>query len=225
MHWKDLFYFNKNEKTVVILLLLLVVCTALLHVVASGNSVEASESELKSMQEFSDFQSSLHPVYYRAAADRQSDLEPYFPQAKTKKAKDRKLQPGAFIDINAAGASAFKRLPGVGDSIARRIALYRDALGGFAEIDQLCEVKGISQSKLEKIAPFCTLKRQHKQINLNSATTEQLHQHPYISAVQAAQIVAVREVEPIGDVNTLKRLKIFTKKELERLNPYITLSQ
>lgn len=61
------------------------------------------------------------------------------------------------LDINSASADELCDLPGIGEVLASRIIEYRDELGGFTEISQLTEVKGIGDSLLENISEYITL--------------------------------------------------------------------
>jgi competence protein ComEA len=58
------------------------------------------------------------------------------------------------IDINRAGWPEFSQLPGVGETLARRIVESRQAEGPFADIDQLRRVRGIGPKTLEEIRPY-----------------------------------------------------------------------
>lgn len=53
------------------------------------------------------------------------------------------------ININTANTSQLETLPGVGPAIAKRIIDYRNTHGNFASLDDLVNVRGISQAKLE----------------------------------------------------------------------------
>lgn len=54
------------------------------------------------------------------------------------------------VNINLADTTQFQALPGIGPALAKRIVEHRDANGPFSSIDQLTEVKGVGQRKLEK---------------------------------------------------------------------------
>lgn len=53
------------------------------------------------------------------------------------------------VNINSADASALEELPGVGPALAVRIVEWREANGPFAAVDDLLNVTGIGQKKLD----------------------------------------------------------------------------
>lgn len=61
------------------------------------------------------------------------------------------------ININTASARLLDTLPGIGPSIADRIIAYRQKNGFFRSIDELAEVPGIGQKKLEAIRDRVTV--------------------------------------------------------------------
>jgi len=53
---------------------------------------------------------------------------------------------GGLLDLNAASASDFEDLPGIGPVLAQRIVDWRTDNGPFASVDQLREVSGIGEA-------------------------------------------------------------------------------
>ena len=64
--------------------------------------------------------------------------------------------PAAPIDLNTAGASDLESLPGVGSKLAERIVTYRELNGPFVAHDDLLDVGGMTQKRLDAIEPFLT---------------------------------------------------------------------
>lgn len=60
----------------------------------------------------------------------------------------------ARLDINRASVADLETLPRVGPVLAGRIVALRDSLGGFRDVAQLEQVRGIGPVMLEKLAPL-----------------------------------------------------------------------
>ena len=60
----------------------------------------------------------------------------------------------ASVDVNVADAQELARVPGIGRSIAARIVELREREGAFASIDELLDVAGMTQARLERATPF-----------------------------------------------------------------------
>ena len=58
------------------------------------------------------------------------------------------------VDINSADWPELIQLPGVGETLAKRIVASRNAQGPFADNDDLQRVPGIGPKTLERIRPY-----------------------------------------------------------------------
>jgi len=72
-------------------------------------------------------------------------------QLETEQPEDTVPSPDAPLDLNAAGVDELTALPGIGPAIAERIVAYRAETGPFTSVEELTEVKGIGEKKLEEI--------------------------------------------------------------------------
>ena len=61
------------------------------------------------------------------------------------------------VDINSANVTDLAQLPGIGEVLARRIVDYRTIHGRFTAVEQLTNVEGIGEGKLEAILEKITI--------------------------------------------------------------------
>ena len=62
----------------------------------------------------------------------------------------------ALVNINTATVEELSSLPGIGETLAKRIVAYRRQNGPFQETDQLLNVDGIGSGKLKAILDMIT---------------------------------------------------------------------
>ena len=58
------------------------------------------------------------------------------------------------LDINRATVEELQHLPGIGEVLARRVIERRTAHGPFRTVDELREVTGIGDKRLERLRPL-----------------------------------------------------------------------
>jgi competence protein ComEA len=64
---------------------------------------------------------------------------------------------GGLVNLNTATAQELEALPGVGPSTAAAIIAHRDANGPFTSVEQLIDVRGIGDAKLEQLRHLVTV--------------------------------------------------------------------
>lgn len=68
-----------------------------------------------------------------------------------------KVREGETININTAGKRELMRLPGIGETYAERIIQKREEMGGFRSVEDIKNVDGIGEKRLEQMRPYLTL--------------------------------------------------------------------
>lgn len=136
--------------------------------------------------------------------------------------KDHEIKP---FDINLADSAAFIALPGIGNKLAARIITFRDKLGGFYKVEQVGETWGLPDSVFQKVREkFIVNAGAIKQININTASLEELKQHPYIRYVLANAIVQFRQQHgKFNSVADIKQIQIISSEIFDKLAPYLSV--
>jgi competence protein ComEA len=66
--------------------------------------------------------------------------------------------PARRVDLNRADRAELLQLPGIGDGLAERIEDYRREHGGFRDVDDLHQVRGVGPTLLERLRPWVSVR-------------------------------------------------------------------
>jgi competence protein ComEA len=129
----------------------------------------------------------------------------------------------AIIEINGADTLQLDEIKGVGSAFARRIANYRNKLGGFYKKEQLLEVYGLDSLKYAEIKDQIKIDILNiKKININTAEFDDLKNHPYLKFKQINAIIQYRKQHgKFNSVDDLKKVLILTPQIIQNLTPYL----
>jgi competence ComEA-like helix-hairpin-helix protein len=137
--------------------------------------------------------------------------------------KAKKENITVLVNINSADTTELKSLKGIGSKLSQRIVKFRINAGGFYSIDQLTEVYGLKPELFEQIRPFVTVDENYIKININTATAEQLKNHPYIYKWNIANAIVNYRTKhgKYTKVEDLKKTDLVTDEICRKIAPYL----
>ena len=123
------------------------------------------------------------------------------------------------VDLNTVDSTTLVELPQIGGYMAVRILEFRDKLGGFVDIEQLRDVKGMDEARFAVVQPYIRIgEAETKKIDVNRADFKTLVHHPYLSYEQVKRIFNQREQR--GMIKNWAQLEELLQKEGE-VNPLL----
>lgn len=139
------------------------------------------------------------------------------------KRKDFRLQP---FDINTADTVQLKQIRGIGSKLSARILKFRNKLGGFEKMQQLQEVYGLPAEVVDSLRKYTFISNSFRadKLDINTATLEQLRQHPYLGFALARHIIAYRTQHgAFSNLDELRNIKTLDEATFQKIMPYLTL--
>ena len=128
-----------------------------------------------------------------------------------------------LLEINSADSIALVAVNGIGAKSAVEIMKYRDLLGGFHSVEQISEVKCVTEQNFAKILQqiYCDSCEIQK-IDINFAAPKVIARHPYVPARALRKIIKQRQLK--GGWSRIEEMvedEILSEDEAKRLAPYL----
>ncbi|MBC3538431.1 ComEA family DNA-binding protein [Rufibacter sediminis] len=148
-----------------------------------------------------------------------------FPENRAKTEYPRKrweLQP---FDLNTADTTELKQIRGIGSTLSARIVKFRDKMGGFHSVEQVAEVYGLAPEVVDSVRKYSFIGKafEPRRLNLNTATFDELRQHPYIGYGLAKAIISYRTQHgPYPNVEELRKIKILDEAKFQKMQAYLS---
>jgi len=110
-------------------------------------------------------------------------------------------------------------LPQIGGYMASRIIEFRERLGGFVNMEQLRDVKGMDSTRFATVQPYIIIgEAEIRKVDVNRADFKTLVHHPYLSYEQVKHIFNQREKR--GMIKNWEQLQTLIKDDGE-VNPLL----
>lgn len=169
------------------------------------------------------------PAVDAPATDQPVSAEPVKPPP------DAAVPAAGKLDLNTATVEQLMTLPRVGKGTAEKIIKYRDEQGGFKTVDDLVNVPRMGKKTVDNLRAFITVGGASAapstpavkkapaggtsgKINLNTATTEELQQLPWVGPGAAAKIIEYRTLHgKYTSVQDLLKIKGFSQTALDAI--------
>lgn len=156
-------------------------------------------------------------------------LEPYILTKNTFASKDVPKsynQSTSKIDINTGTSEEFQKLRGIGKKTADRIIKFRTLLGGFHSIEQVGETWGLPKETFYNLKPQFILSKENsfQQININTASVDELKKHPYIKWREANTIIEYRKQHGhFKAISELQDIQNISGELFVKIEPYLKI--
>lgn len=164
----------------------------------------------------------LKKVYTLTDADYQR-LAPYIRIRKKAKPASLEAETPAVLELNTASVQHLARLPGMNFQLAKRLLEFRDYLGGFHTVRQIRELHGFPDSSFREVKSRLRVSKAHlRKIDLNTASSDELEDHPYITRKMAEAIYGLkRRLGQLDSVAQIKQLSLINAEKYRKIAPYL----
>lgn len=131
-----------------------------------------------------------------------------------------------ILNLRTADTTELKLIRGIGSYRAKMIVRYREQLGGYAQVEQIMEARGMDKVIADSILPhFYIDSIVVNKIPINHIRPEVLQRHPYLNFEQAKAIYEYRRKHiRIKSAEELKKIKGLSPTVIEKILIYLDFS-
>lgn len=131
-----------------------------------------------------------------------------------------------ILNLRTADTTELKLIRGIGSYRAKMIVRYREQLGGYAQVEQIMEARGMDKVIADSILPhFYIDSVVVNKIPINHIRPEVLQRHPYLNFEQAKAIYEYRRKHiRIKSAEELKKIKGLNPTDIEKILIYLDFS-
>ena len=131
-----------------------------------------------------------------------------------------------ILNLRTADTTELKLISGIGSYRAKMIVRYREQLGGYAQVEQIMEARGMDKVIADSILPhFYIDSVVVNKIPINHIRPEVLQRHPYLNFEQAKAIYEYRRKHiRIKSAEELKKIKGLSPTDIEKILIYLDFS-
>lgn len=134
----------------------------------------------------------------------------------------KRIKKDTILNLNRCDTAELQLIRGIGPYAAKRIASYREQLGGFYTLDQLSD-SALAPLHLDTLTRHFFIDPEDiRTISVNNSTILTLQQHPYIRFQQAKAIYNLRRKNVIlRSIDELRPLPELSEEDINRIAPYL----
>lgn len=134
----------------------------------------------------------------------------------------KRIKKDTILDLNRCDTAELQLIRGIGPYAAKRIASYREQLGGFYTLDQLSD-SVLAPLHLDTLTRHFFINPEDiRTISVNNSTILTLQQHPYIRFQQAKAIYNLRRKNvTLRSIDELRPLPELSEEDINRIAPYL----
>ena len=131
-----------------------------------------------------------------------------------------------ILNLRTVDTTELKLIRGIGSYRAKMIVRYREQLGGYAQVEQIMEARGMDKVIADSILPhFYIDSVVVNKIPINHIRPEVLQRHPYLNFEQAKAIYEYRRKHiRIKSAEELKKIKGLSPTDIEKILIYLDFS-